>query len=105
MTDTERERLLPTGSCWCGCERHVGLGKFFAQGHDKIAEAAYVAVHHEGSIPRLLADTGFGPGGERSIRQAALEDTDWRECPRGCGYAGAPASITKHVRKYHQKEN
>ncbi|MFJ6784700.1 hypothetical protein [Streptomyces yangpuensis] len=60
-----------------------------------------MAVHHEASVARLLADTGYGPGSTRSIRQAALDETDWDLCSRGCGYAGAPASITKHLRKHH----
>ena len=36
----KKARLIPTGKCWCGCGKDVGLGKFFAAGHDKIAEAA-----------------------------------------------------------------
>lgn len=103
MPRSERERLIPTGFCWCGCGREIGLGKFFAQGHDKIAEAAYMAVHHEASVARLLADTNYGPGDERTIRQAALDEGGWEEC-RVCGYAGAPASIANHTRKYHQGE-
>lgn len=98
------DRLIPNGICWCGCEKQVGLGKFFAQGHDKVAEAAYMAVHHEASVARLLADTGFAPGGKETIRAAALDRGGWEECPRGCGYAGAPASIANHIRKYRQPE-
>ena len=100
---TDRPRLIPTGFCWCGCGKEVGLGKFFAQGHDKIAEAAYMAVHHEASVARLLADTGFAPSDKETIRDAALDRGGWEECPRGCGYAGAPASITNHLKK-HTKE-
>lgn len=105
MSRSERERLIPTGICWCGCGKEIGLGKFFAQGHDKISEAAYMAVHHEASVARLLADTGYGPDANESIREAALDRGGWELCPRECGYAGAPASITNHVRKYHHKEN
>ncbi|MFJ6784771.1 hypothetical protein [Streptomyces yangpuensis] len=105
MPRDERERLIPTGTCWCGCGREIGLGKFFASGHDKTAEAAYMAVHYEGSVARLLADTGFGPGGRETIQEAALDRGGWDLCPRGCGYAGAPNSVTSHVRKYHQKEH
>jgi hypothetical protein len=97
---TEKPRLLPTGFCWCGCRKEVGLGKFFASGHDKTAEAAYMAVHHEASVARLLADTGFGPGDKETIRAAALDRGGWEECPRGCGYAGAPASIANHLKKH-----
>lgn len=105
MAREESERLIPTGKCWCGCKREVGLGKFFAQGHDKTAEAAYMAVHHEASVARLLADTGYGPDGDETIREVALRRGGWEECPRGCGYAGAPTSITKHLRKHDQKES
>ncbi|MFI0900493.1 hypothetical protein [Streptomyces sp. NPDC020983] len=100
---TEKPRLIPNGTCWCGCRREVGLGKFFAQGHDKIAEAAYMAVHHEASVARLLADTGFAPGDKETIRDAALDRGGWEECPLGCGYAGAPASIANHVKKPHKE--
>lgn len=97
-----KPRLLPTGFCWCGCGKEIGLGKFFAQGHDKIAEAAYMAVHHEASVARLLADTDFAPGGRETIREAALERGGWKLCPQGCGYAGAPASINNHVNRHHK---
>lgn len=104
MPSNDKPRLIPTGSCWCGCGKETGLGKFFAPGHDKTAEAAYMAVHHEASVARLLADTGFAPGDKETIRAAALDRGGWDTCPR-CDYAGAPASITNHVRKHHQKED
>lgn len=94
------DRLIPNGFCWCGCGKEVGLGKFFAQGHDKISEAALMAVEYESSVARLLAEHGYGPS--KSVTQAAVDSGAWQECPRGCGYVGAPASITNHVRKYHQ---
>lgn len=100
----ERDRLIPNGFCWCGCGKQVGLGKFFAQGHDKIAEAAYMAVHHEASVARLLADTGFAPGGKETIRAAALKRGGWEECPR-CDYAGAPASMRNHEKKPHKERS
>lgn len=102
---TEKLRLIPTGNCWCGCPKEVGLGKFFSPGHDKVAEAAYMAVHHEASVARLLADTGFAPGDKETIRAAALDRGGWEECPRGCGYAGAPASITNHLKKHAKGES
>lgn len=105
VTRNEGERLIPTGYCWCGCGREISLGKFFAHGHDKAAEAAYMAVHYEGSVARLLADAGFGPGGDETIQEAALDRGGWKLCPLGCGYAGAPTSITNHVRKHRQKED
>jgi hypothetical protein len=104
MASNDSERLIPTGFCWCGCGKEVGLGKFFASGHDKTAEAAYMAVHYGGSVARLLAEEGYGPGGKATVRQAALRDGGWEEC-EVCGYAGAPASVTNHIRKYHNKEN
>ncbi|WP_329131661.1 hypothetical protein OG552_10800 [Streptomyces sp. NBC_01476] len=100
MPSNDKPRLIPTGNCWCGCGNEIGIGKFFASGHDKTAEAAYMAVHHEASVARLLADTGFAPGGKETIREAALDRGGWNLCPRGCDYAGAPASITKHLRTY-----
>lgn len=101
---TSNPRLIPNGFCWCGCGREIGLGRFFAQGHDKVAEAALMAVRYEASVPRLLAEHGFGP--DKSVTEAAVNEGGWEVCPRGCGYVGAPASITNHVRKQHQdKEN
>ena len=93
------ERLIPNGFCWCGCGREIGLGRFFAQGHDKVAEAALMAVRYEASVPRLLAEHGFGPG--KSVTDTAVKAGAWEVCPHGCGYVGAPASVTNHVRKHH----
>lgn len=93
------ERLIPNGFCWCGCGREIGLGRFFAQGHDKVAEAALMAVRYEASVPRLLAEHGFGP--DKSVTEAAVAEGGWEVCPRGCGYVGAPASVTNHIRKHH----
>lgn len=99
MTDTPR--LLPTGTCWCGCGKDTARGSFFVRGHDKIAEAALIAAKYEGSVARLLADNDFTPDPEHSVRAAALA-AGWIECPRGCGYAGAPASVRKHEAKPHK---
>ncbi|GGZ95183.1 hypothetical protein GCM10010371_63890 [Streptomyces subrutilus] len=60
-----------------------------------------MAVHHDGLVARLLHDTGYGPDDAESIREAALDRGGWELCPRGCGYAGAPASVSNHVRKHH----
>lgn len=95
---SDKPRLIPTGTCWCGCGKEVGLGKFFTQGHDKIAEAAYMAVHHEASVARLLAEHGYGP--DHSVTQAAVDSGTWERCDT-CGYPGAPASVANHKRKYH----
>lgn len=98
MTNTE-SRLLPTGTCWCGCGAEVGIGSFFAQGHDKIAEAALLVARYDGKVARLIAHHGFGP--DKSVREAALENGDkWKRCPAsGCGYDGTPASIRTHRAK------
>lgn len=94
-------RLLPNGFCHCGCGTEIGIGRFFAQGHDKTAEAAFLAVHHQGTVAQMLADHGYGP--EKSITQAAVDAGVWENCPRGCGYVGAPASITNHVNRHHKE--
>ncbi|MHC3450725.1 hypothetical protein [Streptomyces prasinus] len=97
MTD----RLLPTGTCWCGCGMETRIGSFFARGHDKVAEAALMAVRYEASVPRLLAEHGFGPA--NSVLEAAVRDGGWEECEY-CEYAGAPLSIRNHTRKVHEKK-
>ena len=94
-------RLIPTGTCWCGCGRQVGLGSFFATGHDKVAEAALIAVKYDGSVPQFLHAHGFGPG--HSVTAKAVADTDWLECER-CGYRGAPASMRNHEKKPHKAD-
>jgi hypothetical protein len=39
--------LMLTGNCWCGRGNEVGLGSFFSQGHDKIAEAALLEARYD----------------------------------------------------------
>lgn len=53
---------MPTGQCWCGCGTELGVGSFFAQGHDKTAESAVILTRY-GSVPAFLDEHGFGPGG------------------------------------------
>lgn len=96
------ERLIPNGFCWCGCGRHVGLGKFFAAGHDKTAEAAFLAIHHDASVAQMLRAHGYGPESEKSVTKAAVDKGLWQECPRGCGYRGARESINNHVNRHHR---
>jgi hypothetical protein len=73
MASNDKPRLIPTGTCWCGCEREVGLGKFFAAGHDKAAEAALIALKYEGSVPHFLHAHGYGP--HHSVSAAAVKMT------------------------------
>jgi hypothetical protein len=97
MTKSET-RLMPTGTCWCGCGTQVGLGSFFSQGHDKIAEAALLAARYDNSVARLIAHHGFGP--DNGVREAAVENGNWERCPgTECNYLGAPASIRVHRKK------
>jgi hypothetical protein len=91
-------RLIPTGNCWCGCSTTVNIGSFFARGHDKVAEAALLAVRYESSVARLLDHHGFGPN--KSVLDAAVEGGGWEECPH-CEYTGAPASIRNHIKRHH----
>ena len=97
MASNDNTRLLPNGFCWCGCGKEIGLGKFFAQGHDKVAEAALMAAEYDASVPRLLVEHGYGP--DKSVRDAAVAGGVWEKCPRGCGYAGAPLSVRRHTCK------
>lgn len=96
------KRLIPTGSCWCGCGTKTGIGSFFTRGHDKIAEAAFIAARHGGSVARLLDDNKFGPEKERSVTEAAVAH-GWIRCSiDGCPYVGAEVSVRNHEAKPHK---
>jgi hypothetical protein len=95
MSDTPS----PTGACYCGCGKSVGYGRLFASGHDKMAEAAFIAVHHGGSVAQLLQEHGYGP--DESITQTAVAVGAWEKCPK-CEYVGAPASIRNHLNRHHR---
>jgi hypothetical protein len=69
-----KERVLPTGHCWCGCVAETGIGAFFTPGHDKIGESAIIKVVY-GSVPEKTSRHGFGPGG----RNAHMELEDYRK--------------------------
>ncbi len=58
-------RLMPTGECWCGCEKEVPVGSFFAPGHDKVAESAVILTIW-GGVPEFLVAHGFGPDGKNA---------------------------------------
>lgn len=97
----KRPRLIPTGTCWCGCGTEVAIGSFFARGHDKVAEAALLAVEYGSSVPQLLHANGYGPG--HSVTAAAVDAGAWEKCPKGCGYVGAPASVRNHLKLHTEK--
>ncbi|MYR75153.1 MULTISPECIES: hypothetical protein [unclassified Streptomyces] len=98
----------PTGRCYCGCGKLVGYGRYFAAGHDKTAEAAFLALHHNGTVAQMLHDHGYRAVADRddakSVTKAAVDQKLWQECPKGCGYRGARESINNHVNRHH-KEN
>lgn len=91
-------RLIPTGKCWCGCERDTARGAFFLQGHDKRAEAALVAVEYHGSVAELLHRHGYGPG--RPVVREAASGGKWGACPY-CDFLGARASLKAHLEQRH----
>lgn len=102
MTNSEAPRLIPTGTCWCGCGQQTSLGSFFARGHDKVAEAALLTVKYEGSVAHLLHANGYGPG--HSITDAAVRSGKWIRCTRpGCNYAGTKESVRNHEAKHDKK--
>lgn len=102
MTDETPQRLIPTGSCWCGCGTETGIGSFFARGHDKIAEAALMKAEYGGTVPQLLAAHGYGP--DKSVTEAAVRK-GWIHCSvPGCSYVGAEASVRNHEAKPHKEK-
>lgn len=99
MTKTDLPRLIPTGTCWCGCGKETGIGSFFAQGHDKIAEAALVAAEYGSQVAQLLHKHGYGPG--RPVIHEAVRMGNWVSCrASGCWYKGTEQSVNGHQRKY-----
>ena len=98
MEKSELPRLIPTGTCWCGCGKQTSRGAFFARGHDKIAEAALTAAEFGGEVPQLLHHYGYGP--QRPVIDEAVEAGAWEACDR-CWYRGAPGSVRNHRRLYH----
>ncbi|MFH8760318.1 hypothetical protein [Streptomyces atroolivaceus] len=96
MTETTQSAL-----CYCGCRATIGYGRTFAAGHDKIAEAAYMAVHHNGSVAELLISQGYGP--DNPVTDAAVATGKWKKCEH-CDYKGAPESIRNHMAKVQKAE-
>ena len=68
---TSSQRLIPTGTCWCGCAGEPRIGSFFLSGHDRVAESAVIKVQY-GGVPNFLVEHGYGPGGKNPKRE--LED-------------------------------
>jgi hypothetical protein len=100
MADVSHPRLIPTGTCWCGCGKETALGAFFARGHDKIAEAALLAAEYSSSVARFLHAYSYGP--DRPVIEEAVRKGDWVACGVGdCWYKGTPESVRIHQRRYH----
>jgi hypothetical protein len=57
------KRLLPTGKCWCGCDKDVPRGSFFLAGHDRRAESAVIQIKY-GSVVEFLDAYGYTPDGK-----------------------------------------
>ena len=99
---TKLPRLIPTGTCWCGCGKETGIGSFFARGHDKIAEAALMAAEYGSSVPQLLHKHGYNPG--RPVIVEAVAQGDWVACgwvaAGKCWYRGTRESVRGHTEKY-----
>lgn len=98
------DNAQPNGKCHCGCGKAIGYGRLFAVGHDKTAEAAFLAIHHNGSVAQMLRAHGYGPDEKNSVTKAAVDKGLWEECPRGCGYRGARESINNHVNRHHRDQ-
>ena len=85
--------------CWCGCKTKVTPGKYFAAGHDKLAEAAILALKYNGLVAQLLADNGFGP--DVSVVDATVESGAWQRCET-CGHPGNERTMNNH-RQMHAR--
>lgn len=62
MTD----RLIPTGTCWCGCEQDARIGSFFLSGHDQRAQAGVIYAEY-GGVAAFLRAHGYGPDGRSAV--------------------------------------
>lgn len=70
----QKERLIPTGTCWCGCGQQTKIGSFFLSGHDRIAESAVVKMKY-GGVAEFIAHHGYGPDGKNAREELAA----WRK--------------------------
>ncbi|MFJ4680614.1 hypothetical protein [Kitasatospora sp. NPDC088783] len=89
-----RQRLIPTGACFCGCDGDAEIGRFFVRGHDSTAAAALRALDGASLAQRLVA-AGFGP--HNSVVAAAVERAGWQPCAH-CAYAGTESGLAAHRR-------
>ena len=98
MTKDQRP-LRPARLCLCGCKTEIGDSSYFARGHDKLAEAAYLALKHDGTVARLLADNGYNE--TNSVIEAALADpaAGWERCPV-CQHPGNPQTMRYHAKMH-----
>ena len=71
----KKARLIPTGDCWCGCGAEVGLGRFFAPGHNTTSLKMVVKLIY-GSEAKFLTDMGFGPHGKNLREEYEREGSD-----------------------------
>ncbi len=69
------KRLLPVGSCWCGCGGETRPVSFFLPGHDKVAESAVILVECSG-VPEFLERPKYSPSGKNP--RAALAEWQGR---------------------------
>jgi hypothetical protein len=100
---TETSTAQPTGFCYCGCGKSVGYGRYFAAGHDKTAEAAFLAIHHQGSVAQMLHAHNYGPEENSSVTKAAVTAGFWKKCPSvDCIYRGSQESVNVHVDRHHR---
>lgn len=91
-------RLIPTGTCWCGCGAEAARGAYFARGHDKKAEADLLRLFYPNGVAELLFRHGFGP--ERSLDSLAVERGVRVRC-QDCSRSGSETDIRLHRMKDH----
>ncbi len=96
MTTEPLPLLTPTGTCWCGCAKKVGVGSFFAPGHDKVAEAALLAVEYGSAVAQLLHAHGYEDAGTPcSVRARAYGR--WWASRRATGHPGRRKSSSRET--------
>jgi hypothetical protein len=71
---TSKSPPVPTGTCWCGCEKATKPAAFFLTGHDKTATSAVIQLEY-GSVVDFVVAHGYGPGGKNARQQLAVKKT------------------------------